>query len=63
MKIRKKNILKAIRLSLKGIDVRKLRNEDKIRLAIQVRDILSNFKISEPFTIIPDMLIVKRSNG
>jgi hypothetical protein len=56
---RKKNIVKAIRLCLKGIDVRNLSYENKIRLAVQVRDILIKFKISESFTIIPNELIVK----
>jgi hypothetical protein len=56
---RKKNIIKAIRLCLKGIDVRNLSYENKIRLAVQVRDILIKFKISESFTIIPNELIVK----
>jgi hypothetical protein len=61
--IRKKNITKAIRLSLTGIDVRNLSCNNKIRLAIQIRDILGKFEISEPFTIIPDTLIVKWSNS
>jgi hypothetical protein len=56
---RKKNIVKAIRLCLKGIDVRNLSYENKIRLAVQVRDILIKFKISESFTIISNELIVK----
>ena len=56
---RKKNIVKAICLCLKGIDVRNLSYENKIRLAVQVRDILIKFKISESFTIIPNELIVK----
>ena len=63
MYTRKKNIIKAIRVCLKGIDVRKLSNEDKIRLAIQIRDILGKFKISEAFTIIPDSLIVRMYKG
>ena len=56
---RKKNIVKAIRLCLKGIDVRNLSDTDKIRLAIQIRDIFIKFDIYEPFTIIPNELIVK----
>lgn len=63
MYIRKKNTIKAIRLCLKGIDVSKLNYTDKIRLAIQIRNILSKFEISEPFTIIPDTLIVNWSKG
>lgn len=63
MYIRKKNIVKAMHLCLKAIDVRKLRYEEKIRLAVRVRDILNKFKISKPFTIIPDELIVDLSKG
>ncbi len=63
MYIRKKNIVKAIRLCLKSIDVHNLRYEEKIRLAVRVRDILSKFKIFKPFTIIPDELIVDLSKG
>ncbi len=63
MYTRKKNIIKAIRLCLKAIDVRNLRYEEKIRLAVQVRDILIKFKINKPFTIIPNELIVRRYKG
>ena len=60
---RKKNIVKAIRVCLKGIDVRNLSDTDKIRLAIQIRDIFIKFDIYEPFTIIPNELIVRRYKG
>lgn len=63
MYIRKKNIIKAIHLCLKAIDIRNLRYEEKIRLAVQVRDILGKFKITEPFAIIPNELIVDLSKS
>jgi hypothetical protein len=60
MYTRKKNILKAMRLILKYLNPRKLKDNEKIKLAMNVQEILEKFNIDEPFTIIPNELIVKR---
>jgi hypothetical protein len=60
MYVRKKNILKAVRLILKDLNPRELRVNEKIELAMNVQEILEKFNIDEPFTIIPNELIVKR---
>ena len=60
MYTRKKNILKALHLVLKGLNPRELRYNQKIELAMQAQAILERFNIDEPFTIIPNELIVKR---
>jgi hypothetical protein len=63
MYVRKKNILKAVRLILKDLNPRELRVNEKIELAMNVQEILEKFNIDEPFTIIPNELIVKRFNS
>ena len=63
MHTRKKNILKAMHLTLKYLNPRGLRDNEKIELAMNIQEILEKFNIDEPFTIIPNELIVKRFNN